>query len=147
MTFQQFQPFSLIRWSWSAMASSGNFKGFSTSDRLLCPVFSCSVPDGFTGVLWGPLQPHHSLWPPHLLQLGAKAALQELLLLLPPTHVQTEGGEAAVHRWETYHGHLQIHPHLQLWRVQLNSGQRHLEPSAQHCQLFWEFVSVVSPWK
>lgn len=37
---RQFQPFSLIRWSWSAMASSGNFKGFSTSDRLLRPVFS-----------------------------------------------------------------------------------------------------------
>lgn len=93
-------------------------------------VLPCCVSDGVTGVLWGPLQPHHSLWPTYLLQLSAQTALQEHLLLLPSAHVQAEGGEAALHRWETYHSDLQIHPHLQLWGVQL-SDQQHLEPSAQ----------------
>lgn len=115
-------------------------------------VLPCCVSDGVTGVLWGPLQPHHSLWPAHLLQLGAQTALQEHLLLLPSAHIQAEGSEAALHRWETYHSDLQIHSHLQLWRVQLNSDQQHLEPSEQpvvvlvkYCQLshtLWRLSSL-----
>lgn len=116
------------RWYWSA-----HFQRFGTCEWLMCPRFlPCWLSDGVTGVLWGPLQPHHSLGPTHLLQLGAQTALQEQLLLLSSAHVQAEGGEAALHRWETDHSHLQIHPHLQLWRVQLNSKQQqHLEPSAE----------------
>lgn len=110
-------------------------------------VLPCCVSDGVTGVLWGPLQPHHSLGPTHLLQLSAQTALQEHLLLLPSAHVQAEGGEAALHRWETDHSHLPIHPHLQLWRVQLNSDQQHLEASAQpqfhcSCQIFPAILEV-----
>lgn len=89
------------------------------------------VPGGFAGLLWGPLQPHHSLRSAHLLQLGAQTALQEHLLLLPSAHVQAEGRAAALRGREAHHGDLQIHPHLQLRRVRLNYERRHAEPSEQ----------------
>jgi len=78
------------------------------------------VPDGAAGALRGPLQPHDPLRAPHLLQLGAQTALQEHLLLLPAAHLQAEGGEAALRRRDPHHGHLQIHPRLQLRGVQLS---------------------------
>ena len=86
-------------------------------DRLICIFLTfsaCCFADGVAGALRGPLQPHHSLRPPHLLQLGAQTAIQELLLLLPAAHLQAEGSEAALRRRDSHYGHLQIHPCLQL---------------------------------
>ncbi len=90
---------------------------------------ACCVPDGVAGALRGPLQPHDPLRPPHLLQLGAQTALQEHLLLLPATHLQAEGGEAALRRRDSHYSHLQIHPSLQLWGVQLSRDQHPPKPS------------------
>lgn len=90
------------------------------------------VADSAAGSLRGTLQPHHPLRPPNLLQLRAQAALQEHLLLLPAAHLQAEGREAALHRRDSHHGHLQIHLSLQLRRVQL-SDARHPPEASRLC--------------
>lgn len=90
---------------------------------------ACCLPDGVAGTLRGPLQPYHPLWPPHLLQLGAQAAIQKYLLLLPAPYLQAEGGAAALRRRDSHYGHLQIHPSLQLWGVQLSREKHPLKPS------------------
>lgn len=103
-----------------------------TETRLICVFLTLPhavFPDGVAGALRGPLQPHHPLRPPHLLQLGAQAALQEHLLLLPATHLQAEGGEAALRRRDSHYGHLQIHPSLQLRGVQLSRRRHPPRPS------------------
>lgn len=86
-------------------------------------------PDGVAGTLWGSLQPHDPFRSPHLLQLCAQTALQEHLLLLPAAHLQTEGGEAALRWWDSHYSHLQIHPSLQMWGVQLSRAQHPPKPS------------------
>lgn len=92
-------------------------------------VSACFFPDGAAGTLRGPLQPHDPLRPSHLLQLGAQTALQEHLLLLSAAHFQAEGSAAALHRRDSHYGHLQIHPSLQLWGVQLSKKQHPPKPS------------------
>lgn len=95
-----------------------------TCCRLLFSSWPSALPypDCATGALRGPLQSHNPLGPPDLLQLRAQAALQEHLLLLPTPHLQAESREAALHRRQPHHCHLQIHPGLQLRGVQLSSA-------------------------
>lgn len=104
--------------------------GWMTCLYFLNTAFSaCCVPDGVAGALRGPLQPYDPLRPPHLLQLGAQAAIQKHLLLLPAPHLQAEGGEAALRRRDSHYSHLQIYPSLQLWGVQLSREQHPPKPS------------------
>lgn len=107
--------FSVPDRAWAAFKPCGNDFSVLSSPCL----FACYVPDGVAGTLRGPLQPYNPLRPPHLLQLSAQTALQEHLLLLPAAHLQAESGEAAMCRRDSHYSHLQIHPSLQLWGVQL----------------------------
>lgn len=103
-------------------AVKNQIKAEADESLMMISCFLLSA-DGAAGALRGPLQPHLPLRSHHLFQLSAQAALQELLLLLPTTHLQVEGSEAALLWGDSHYGHVQIHPRLQLWGVQLSRRQ------------------------